>query len=95
MSELDEALEKTLAVYAAIDDPDVGMAEARIRDAARRFSDLDSETNAAVLQVFYEREFPCRCTPEYADRGLVAPDCEHHYAEDFARAALQAIKEAK
>jgi hypothetical protein len=32
---------------------------------------------------YYEREFPCSCSPEYKDRGLIAPDCEHHYAADF------------
>ena len=38
----------------------------------------------------WEAEFPCVCGPEYSDRGLIAPQCEHHYAEDGARLIVDA-----
>jgi len=63
-----------------------------IYEAARWAASYPTDDDVKRAADQWRAEFPCICGPEYSERGLVSPHCNHHEAEDAARAMLEAVK---
>jgi len=63
-----------------------------LAEAARRWASFPTDADVERAADQWRIELPCICGPEYSERGLVSPHCDHHAAEDAARAMLEAVK---
>lgn len=59
-------------------------------NAALDVLEANGVPNYEVATKAWETLFPCQCGPEYSERNLVSPLCDHHWAEDGAREVVDA-----